>query len=160
MPLEDEIKRMRRDVEDIGDWVDAITQRLDTIERELGKKTSREASVAAPGAAAEVTGKPVVTADDVRSFAASRTATEPPPPPVERVVQTPSAATPQGPQFVTTAPGWADLPIERFFKERIETIRKKTQEFGWEVLLGTYWLPRIRCSASPRSRSLVSGCCP
>lgn len=34
-------------------------------------------------------------------------------------------------------------PIGQFVRGRIEEIRARTRELGWEVQLGTYWLPRV-----------------
>ena len=38
---------------------------------------------------------------------------------------------------------FAEGPIGRSIRERIEQIRSRTRELGWEVQLGTYWLPRV-----------------
>jgi hypothetical protein len=37
----------------------------------------------------------------------------------------------------------AEGPIGRNVRERIEEIRSRTREIGWEAQLGTYWLPRV-----------------
>ena len=37
----------------------------------------------------------------------------------------------------------AEGPIGRNIRERIEEVRSRTRELGWEVQLGTYWLPRV-----------------
>ena len=85
--------------------------------------------------------------------AESRTAEEeerpaPPPVPPPAPPPPPAASVPPPPVELPKAPPPVPAPprktwLEKYVEEQIEGIRKKTEELGWEMSVGTYWIPRV-----------------
>jgi hypothetical protein len=86
--------------------------------------------------------------NDIADFLEREIAGKPEPPSAKLVSLPPVKAPTAAPTAPPAAPRdlwtmFAEGSIGRNIRDRIEEIRSRTRELGWEVQLGTYWLPRV-----------------
>lgn len=134
MATNDEITRLRVELDEVEGRVKAMSLRLLAIERR--RPIESPTPTAAPPTPPRVVIPP--------AFESAK-----PVAPLE-VAVTQGAETEKAPPLdsvdVKPLTGTSELPstfVQRLLQERIDAIRQKTREVGWEVSLGTYWLPRI-----------------
>ena len=122
----DELRALREGLRKLLDQAEDLSRRIDALESAAEQRAER------PSDWRKVV-PPVVDRPSVAPL-------PPPPPPPPSAPPFSSAAAPlrEGPR-PTREKAW----LVRAVEERIDAIRQSRQELGWELLLGTYWIPRV-----------------
>lgn len=147
MIWEEELQRLKRDLANLNQQAGALSGRIAYLERCAREEAKNKPLNVGP--------PPLPTAEEA-VFSPPEWGTYTPPPPVNKVAPpspTPIPAAKVSADASSTTPAGAppgyrpivaqESVVERFFRERMEAIRAKTKEVGWEMSLGTYWLPRV-----------------
>jgi uncharacterized membrane protein len=145
------VRRLRQDLDEVRNRTESISRRLEEFE---ARHEQRAPSIEPPKVSKPpefVAPPPVVLAQVLQQ----ETVAKPEPTPTEPAFarsqvqlgnkeeqpdKTPIVE-PAAPRDVWTM--LAAGSIGQFVRQRIEEIRSRTRELGWEVQLGTYWLPRV-----------------
>lgn len=129
MDSKDEVRRLREDLDEIIARTGDLSARLEALEKGEFQATPRIKPPAAPDRAKPVEPPPIPSAEP-----------EHPRPVTVHPLKPPAG----GREF---RPGVQSMfrggKVDRYIRERIEAFCAKKRDLGWEVLLGTYWLPRI-----------------
>ncbi len=136
MDREEELRCLRADLAKLARQLELFTERVDRLERRAPEPGEREVRPAMPPPLPQA---PILEAPLAPPPVRQPLAPIPPrEPAILSAASTPPAAPPR-PAPVAQQEG----VIERFLRERFEEFRAKSREMGWEMSLGTYWLPRV-----------------
>ena len=148
----DELKQIRTELDEVVQWVgqlqeqvneavqwsEDLTNKVKALEKEINS-TSIPISPPVP--------KPKVVTVEQEAVVESP---QPPPPPPPQYVPlpvmhetSPETKPPQPKVVVTPSEPVFPFNLGNIINSRIEASMKKTRELGWEVALGTFWLPRV-----------------
>jgi len=129
MDSKDEVRRLRRDLDEIIARTGDLSTRLEALEKGEARVTPLKEASAAPSQSKPVEPPPIPSAEPEHTG----------PAPV-RPLKHPAS----GREFSPGIPSFfRGGKLDRYIRERIEEFRTKKRDLGWEVLLGTYWLPRV-----------------
>ncbi|MBW7864491.1 MAG: DUF2339 domain-containing protein [Candidatus Hydrogenedentes bacterium] len=134
MSSEETLRRLRKDLDKVIARTEEISRRLKEMD-ELDGAAARVCEEVAPAADSQGEVPPLEQetppAEPVRIM--------PLPFPAQPAEAPDRGAVPENSLWRTIA----GHPAGRFLRGRAEEIRQRTRELGWEVLLGTYMLPRV-----------------
>ncbi len=137
MESNDEVRRLRTDLDEVITRTAALSCRLEVLEQgDTGPVRAMEPPVI-PIPPAPVQPPPL---PPVSISPASPSAPEPADPIAVRPLKPPVSGPAFTPGFLSL---FTDGAIAQYCRKRIEEFRANTRDLGWEVLLGTYWLPRV-----------------
>jgi uncharacterized membrane protein len=132
-----EVRRLRQDL-------DEVINRTASISRRLAELEARDKQRVLPVEPPRIPKSPELAAPPpVEAAHVSRQETAVKPPPLPAPPHKTPSGEPVAAPDVWTMEALAAGPIGRYVRERIEDLRSRTRELGWEVILGTYWLPRV-----------------
>jgi len=127
MANSDELRALREELRKLLAQAEALSTRIDALEASDAQRRP------APGKSAAPKPEPPA-AIELPPHAPGRRTPPPPPPPPPSQTAAPSVKGLVG----TREKAWA----VRLIEERVEAIRRSRQELGWELQVGTYWIPR------------------
>ena len=153
----DELKKIRTELNEVVQWVGQLQEQLNEAvrwSRQLqDKMKALESDTSAP---VPLSIKPPPPKPQTPSIEQIVMVESPPPPPPQYVpspvvhetpiakAESPTQPLPSHPKIIAS-PSEPVFPLNLFtlLRARIEASMQKTRELGWEVALGTFWLPRV-----------------
>ena len=147
----DEIRKLQREAKQLLDAATRLAERVEALEKQAGETEESETdrlpsaetppplpkSVKAPPSPETPISEPPVS--EPLPSEAKKTPAQPDR--EEARIQSTGPEPSPSPHFPST-PAPENI-LTRYVREHVESMRQKTRELGWEVSLGTYWIPRV-----------------